>query len=43
MEFIAMIIDEIEACKNGVYGVLRDISDIELYALAYKFKIKLIG
>lgn len=43
MELIKEIIDEIEMRKNGRYGVLKDLSDIELYVLAYQFKIKIKG
>lgn len=43
MELIKEIIDEIELRKNGRYGALKNLSDIELYVLAYQFKIKIKG
>lgn len=43
MELIKKIIDEIELRKHGKYGALENLSNVELYALACKFKIELLG
>lgn len=43
MEIIKKIIDEIELRKHGKYGALENLSNVELYALAYKFKVKIVG
>lgn len=43
MELIKEVIDEIELRKHGKYGALKNLSNIELYVLAYQFKIKLAG
>ena len=43
VELIKEVIDEIELRKHGKYGALKNLSNIELYVLAYQFKIKLVG
>lgn len=43
MELVKKVMDEIELRKNGKYGDLENLSNVELYALAYKFKIELFG
>ena len=43
VELIKKVIDEIELRKHGKYGALKNLSNIELYVLAYQFKIKLVG
>lgn len=43
MELIKEVIDEIELRKHGKYGTLKNLSDIELYVLAYQLKIKIVG
>lgn len=43
MELIKEIIEEIELRNHGKYGALENLSNIELYVLAYQFKIKLVG
>lgn len=43
MELIKEVINEIELRKHGKYGALKNLSNIELYVLAYQFKIKLVG
>lgn len=43
MELIKEVIDEIELRKHGKYGALENLSNIELYILAYQFRIKIMG
>ena len=43
MELIKEVINEIELRKHGKYGALKNLSNVELYVLAYQFKIKLVG
>ena len=43
MELIKEVINEIELRKHGKYGALENLSNIELYILAYQFKIKIMG
>lgn len=43
MELIKKIIEEIELRKHGKRGTLENLSDLELYEIASKLKIKIHG
>lgn len=41
MELVKKIIEEIELRKHGNRGDLGNLSDLELYEIAFKLKIKI--
>ncbi len=41
MELVKKIIEEIELRKHGKRGTLENLSDLELYEIAFKLKIKI--